>query len=329
MKRREFITLAGTVAAAWPLAARALRPERKRRVAVLMGGVSPGDPAGQAEVAALEDGLTELGWKPGGNIELDYRWPGAELDQVTIAANEIIAMRPDLVVCRSTPATAAIRNRGVPVVFVLVADPKGSGFVQDLGRPGGTVTGFSTFEASIGGKWLGLLKEAAPAVTHVSLLFNPETAPFADGYLQSARAVAQTLGATTRAAPCGSAADIEAAFADTVHETGGGIIGIADTFITDHRDLIITLAARYRLPALYGSRIFVPFGGLLAYSADFPDIYHRAAGYVDRILRDARPGELPVQAPARFTLSVNLKAARAIGLALPQTLIARADEVIE
>jgi putative tryptophan/tyrosine transport system substrate-binding protein len=329
MRRRDFIKGIAGSATAWPLVARAQRPERKRRVAVLMGGLLSGDPSGQAEAAALEDGLAELGWKPGGNIELDYRWPGAELDQVTVAANEIVALRPDLVVSRSTPATAAIRNRGAPVVFVLVADPKGSGFVQDLGQPGGTVTGFSTFEASIGGKWLGLLKEAAPAVTHVSLLFNPETAPFADGYLQSARAVAQTLGATTRAAPCGRAADIEAAFSDTVHETGGGIIGIADTFITDHRDLIIRLAARYRLPAVYGSRIFVPFGGLLAYSADFPDIYHRAAGYVDRILRDARPGELPVQAPARFTLSVNLNAARAIGLVLPQTLIARADEVIE
>jgi len=238
-------------------------------------------------------------------------------------------MRPDLVVSRSTPATAAIRNRGIPIVFVLVADPKGSGFVQDLGRPGGTVTGFSTFEASIGGKWLGLLKEAAPAVTHVSLLFNPETAPFADGYLQSAKAVAQTLGTTITAAPCGSAADIEAAFADRVHEGGGGIIGIADIFVTEHRDLIIALAARHRLPAVYGSRIFVPFGGLLAYSADFPDIFHRAAGYVDRILRDARPGELPVQAPARFALSVNLKTARAIGLALPPMLVARADEVIE
>jgi len=329
MRRREFISLAGTVVAAWPLAARAQRPERKRRVAVLMGGLSPGDPGGQAEAAALEDGLTELGWKLGGNIELDYHWPGVEGVQASVAANEIVAMRPDLVVSRSTPATAAIRNRGIPIVFVLVADPKGSGFVQDLGRPGGDLTGFSTFEASIGGKWLGLLKEAVPVVTRVSLLFNPETAPFADGYLQSARAVAQTLGTTITAAPCGSAADIEAAFADRVHEGGGGIIGIADIFVTEHRDLIIALAARHRLPAVYGSRIFVPFGGLLAYSADFPDIFHRAAGYVDRILRDARPGELPVQAPARFALSVNLKTARAIGLALPPMLVARADEVIE
>lgn len=329
MRRRDFIKVIAGSATVWPLAARAQRSERKRRVAVLMGGLFSGDPGGQAEADALEKGLTELGWKLGGNIDLDYRWPGAELDQVSVAANEIVVMRPDVVVSRSTPATATIKNRGVRVVFVLVTDPKASGFVQDLGRPGDTLTGFSTFEASVGGKWLGLLKEAAPAVTHVSILFNPETAPFADGYLHSAQAVARTLGATIVSAPCGSTADIEAAFAARSREGGGGVIGIADTFITEHRDLIIALAARYRFPAVYGNRIFVPFGGLLAYSADFPDIFHRAAGYVDRILRGARPGELPVQAPAKFTLSVNLKAAHAIGLALPEALIARADEVIE
>jgi putative ABC transport system substrate-binding protein len=330
VRRREFITLLSGAVAAWPRAAFAQPREQKRRVAVLMGGLLSGDPGGQAEAAALQDGLIERGWKLGGNIELNYRWPGAELDQVSVAANEIAAMRPDLVVSRSTPATAAMRNRGVPIVFVLVADPMGSGFVQNLARPGGTVTGFSTFEYSVGGKWLGLLKEAAPAVAHVSLLFNPETAPFADGYLHSAQAAAQTLGVTIISAPCGSGSDIEAAFAARARESGiGGIIGIADTFVTEYRDLIIALAARHRLPAVYGSRIFVPFGGLLAYSADFPNIFRRAADYVDRILRGARPAELPVQAPAKFTLSVNLKTAGAIGLALPQSLVARADEVIE
>ena len=329
MRRRDFIKGIAGSAVACPLLARAQRPERKRRVAVLMGGLSLGDPGGRAEAGALEEGLTELGRKLGGNIDLDYRWPGAELNQLSVAANEIVAIRPDVVVSRSTPATATIRNRGVPIIFVLVTDPKGSGFVQDLGRPGDALTGFSIFEASVGGKWLGLLKEAAPAVTHVSILFNPETAPFADGYLHSAQTAAGTLGATIVSAPCGSTADIEAAFAARSREGGGGVIGIADTFITEHRDLIIALAARYRLPAVYGNRIFVPFGGLLAYSANFPDIFHRAAGYVDRILRGARPGELPVQAPAKFTLSVNLKTARAIGLTLPEVLIARADEVIE
>src|SRR6516164_1429819 len=182
MRRREFITLIGGAVGAWPPVARAKQRERKRRVAVLMGGLLSGDLGGQAEAAALEAGLTELGWKLGSNIELEYRWPGAELDQVSVAANEIVAMRPDLVVSRSTPTTGILMNRGLPIVFVLVTDPLFSGFVQNLRRPGGNVTGFSVFESSVGGKWLALLKEAAPAVSRVSLLFNPETAPFAENY---------------------------------------------------------------------------------------------------------------------------------------------------
>jgi putative tryptophan/tyrosine transport system substrate-binding protein len=327
MRRREFITLLGG-AVATPLLSLTARPqqrEQKRRVAVLMGGLASGDAGGQAEAGALEDGLRQLGWILGQNIELDYRWPGAELDQLSAPANELAAMRPDLVVSRSTPATAAIINRGLPVVFVLVADPVGSGFVQNLGQPGGNVTGFSSVEASVGGKWIEFLNEAAPAVTRVSLLFNPATAPFAEGYLRSAETAAQTFGMTVISAPCGSTADIEGAFAARAREGGGGIIGIADTFVTEHRDLIIALAARHRLPAIYGNGEIVPNGGLMAYSADFPDIFRRAADYVDRILRGTLPAALPVQEPAKFTLSINLKTAGAIGLKLPQTLIARAD----
>ena len=212
MRRRDFIK-GISVWAAFPVAARAQPRGQKRRVAVLMGGLLSDDLGGQAEAAALEAGLTELGWKVGGNIELEYRWPGAELDQVSIAANEIIAMRPDLVVSRSTPTTGIMMNRGLPIVFVLVTDPLFSGFVQNLGRPGGNVTGFSVFERSVGGKWLALLKEAAPAVSKVSLLFNPETAPFAEGYRRSAEAAAPTLGMTVVSAPCGNAAHIESAFA--------------------------------------------------------------------------------------------------------------------
>jgi len=329
MRRRDFIKVITGSAAVWPLAARAQQREQKRRVAVLMGGLLSGDFGAQAEAAALEAGLTELGWKLGSNIELEYRWPGAELDQVSIAANEIVAMRPDLVVSRSTPTTAIMMNRGLPIVFVLVTDPLFSGFVQSLGRPGGSVTGFSVFESSVGGKWLALLKEAAPAVSRVSLLFNPETAPFAEGYRRSAEAAAPTLGITVVSAPCGNAAHIESAFDARAREGSGGIIGIPDTFINEHRDLIIELAAWHHLPAVYGIRDFVPRGGLLAYSADFVAIFHRAASYVDQTLRGVRPGELPVQAPDKFTLSVNLRAAGAIGLTLPQNLIARADEVIE
>jgi len=294
-----------------------------------MGGLLPNDPGGQAEAAAFEAGLAELGWKPGDNIVLEYRWPGAELDQVSIAANEIAAMRPDLVVSRSTPTTAIMMNRGLPIIVVLVTDPLGSGFVQNLGKPGGSVTGFSLFEGSVGGKWLALVKEAAPAISKVSLLFNPETAPFAENYRRSAEAAAPTLGITVVSAPCGNVAHIESAIAARASEGGGGVIGIPDTFINEHRDLIIELTARHRLPAVYGIRDFVSRGGLLAYSADFAAIFHRAAGYVDQTLRGVHPGDLPVQAPDTFTLSVNLKTAGAIGLTLPQSLVARADEVIE
>ncbi len=328
MRRRQFIGLLAGAAAARPFAARAQHAQQ-RRVAVLMGGLASGDAAGKAEVDAFEAGLHELGWKPGGNIELDYRWPGAGLDAVRAAAGEIVAAHPDLVVSRTTPATTAMMGAGLPTVFVLVADPIRSGYVQNLGHPGGNVTGFSNFEASVGGKWLELLKEAVPALSHVGLLFNPQTAPFAEGFLHSAQTAAQSLGAAVVAAPCASPADIENAFAEASRQPGGGIIAIIDTFLTEHRDLLVELATRHRLPAVYGASAIAQSGGLMAYAADYPEIFRRAASYVDRILHGARPGDLPVQEPAKFTLTVNLKAATAIGLTLPQSLVSRADEVIE
>jgi len=328
VKRREFIALLG-VAVAWPRAACAQQREQMRRVAVLLGGLEFDDASGQAEVAALEVGLKNLGWTRGRNIDLDYHWPGADIVRVRTVAAGIVAAHPDLVLSRSTPATAAVMRAGLPIVFVLVTDPLGSGFVQNLGHPGGNVTGFSTFESSVGGKWLALLKESAPEVSRVAMLFNPETAPFAEGYFRSAEAAAQTLGATVISAPCRNEADIQGVFAARAREGSGGIIGIADTFVADHRDLIVALAVQHRLPAIYGSPIFARSGGLLVYSPDYVEIYRRAAGYVDRILKGGKPGDLPVQEPGKFTLSVNLKAASAIGLSLPQTLLAPADEVIE
>jgi putative ABC transport system substrate-binding protein len=327
MRRRQFIGLLGG-AATWPLSARAQHAQQ-RRVAVLMGGLASGDAAGKAEVGAFEDGLQQLGWKPGGTIELAYRWPGAELDSVRAAASEIVASHPDLVVSRTTPATTAMMGAGLPTVFLLVADPIRSGYVQNLGHPGGNVTGFSNFEASVGGKWLELLKEAAPGVSHAAMLFNPQTAPFAEGFLHAAQTAAQSLGTAVGAAPCSSPADIESAFAETARQPGGGIIAIIDTFLTEHRDLLVEFATRHRLPAVYGASAIAQSGGLMAYAADYPDIFRRAASYVDRILRGARPGDLPVQEPAKFTLTVNLKAATAIGLTLPQSLVIRADDVIE
>jgi putative tryptophan/tyrosine transport system substrate-binding protein len=329
MRRRNFLAGLAGVVAVWPLAAQAQQHGQMRHVGVLLGGLEFGDPSGQAEIAAFEERLKELGWTPGQNIDLDYHWPGAQTARVRAVADEIIATHPDLVLSRSTPATAALMHASLPIVFVLVPDPIGSGFVQNLGHPGFNLTGFLTFESSVGGKWLALLKEAAPKLSRIALLFNPETAPFAEGYLHSARAAAHTLGATVISVPCSDDADIQGAFTARAREGKGGIIGIADTFIADHRDLIIALAAQHRLPAIYGNPIFARSGGLMVYSPDYANIYRRAAGYVDRILRGARPAELPVQEPDKFTLSVNLKAARAIGLNLPQTLVARADEVIE
>jgi putative tryptophan/tyrosine transport system substrate-binding protein len=327
--RRQFIVALSGATAAWPLAVRAQQRGQMRRVAVLLGGLEFDDASGQAEVTAFESGLKDLGCTRGRNIDLDYHWPGAQIARMRTVADAIMVSHPDLVLSRSTPATAALMQASLPIVFVLVADPIGSGFVQNLGHPGGNLTGFSTFESSVGGKWLALLKEAAPEVSRVAMLFNPETAPFAEGYLRSAQAAAQTLGTTVISAHCSSDADIQGVFSARAREGGGGIIGIADTFVADHRDLIIALAAQHRLPAIYGNPIFTRSGGLIGYSPDYVDIYRRAAGYVDRILKGGKPGDLPVQEPDKFTLSVNLKTARAIGLNLPQMLVARADEVIE
>ena len=327
--RREFIATLSGAAAAWPLMASAQHSERMRRVAVLLGGLEFDDASGQAEVTAFEGGLKDLGWTRGRNIDLDYHWPGAQIARVRTVADAIVAAHPDLVLSRSTPATAALMNASLPIVFVLVADPIGSGFVQNLGPPGGNLTGFSTFESSVGGKWLALLKEAAPEVSRVAMLFNPETAPFAEGYLRSAQAAAQTLGATVISAPCSSDADIQGVFSTRAREGGGGIIGIADTFVADHRDLIIALAAQHRLPAIYGNPIFARSGGLIVYSPDYVDIYRRAAGYVDRILKGGKPGDLPVQAPTKYELVINLKTAKALGLTVPPSVLAGAEEVIE
>ena len=311
------------------LPAHAQQRDQKVRVAVLQGGLLEGDPAGLKEVGAFEDGLKALGWTAGRNIALDYHWPGAALDQMRKAASEIADAKPNLVLSRSTPATAALMHADLPVVFVVVADPIGSGFIQNFARPGGNFTGFANFEASVAGKWVELLKEAAPKLSRVALLFNPGTAPYWEGFLRSAQEAGRTFGAEAVACPCGSGEDIKSALDLLARTDGGGIIGIVDSFLAQHRDLIVELATQHRLPSIYGNEIFVQGGGMMAYSVDYPDLYRRAASYVDRILRGARPADLPVQEPAKFALSVNLKAATAIGLTLPQTLIARADEVIE
>lgn len=325
--RRKFISALGGVAIAWPLAVRGQPVERKHHIAVLMGGLAQSDELGQAEVAAFEQGLKQAGWIVGGNIEIDYRWLGAAVDRMPAVAKEVADTHPDLVFARSTPATATLRDANLPIVFVLVADPIGSGFIESFAKPGGNFTGFTNVEPSIGGKWLALLKEAAPAIKRIAILFNPVTAPFAALYLRSAEQAAQQAGVVLKPSPVGRPTDIETVLASLAGE--GGIIFINDIFLQAHRDFIIELAARHRLPAIYANQTCVPNGGLMSYAVNYPDIFQRAANYVDLILKGAKPADLPTQLPTRFELALNLMTAKALGVTFPQALLATADEVIE
>ena len=330
MNRREIIAALGAVAAS-PLLALAQPGEQMRRVGVLMSFLQD-DPAGAAEVAALRQGLADLGWIEGRNIRIELRWHGGDVERAQALAKELVALKLDVLLARSTPATAALKRETdtIPIVFAnIAAEPMESGFVQTLARPGGHITGFTSFEAAIGGKWLQLLKEADPRISRIAAIYNPETAPYAGLFLRSAQSAAPTLAVQIVDMPVRSDADIEAALATFASKPGGGLITIPDSFASERRDTIIALAARHRLPALYSTPSFTPSGGLMAYAVDTRDTMRRAAGYVDRILKGAKPADLPVQAPARFELSINLKTARTLGLEIRPTLLASADEVIE
>jgi putative ABC transport system substrate-binding protein len=328
MRRREFITLLGGAAAAWPQ--RALAQSARRRIAVLTG-LPAGDPLGQAEAAAFEQGLKELGWTAARNIQLEYRWPGSDFGRLEAAAKELVAWNPDVIIARATPSIAAVRRETVviPVVFLQVADPLGGGFVESLARPGNNITGFTNFEASLGGKWLELLKEVAPQVARVAVLFNPETAPFAKIFLQTIDMAAPSLRIESFTAPTRDAAGIERAIAAVAREPGGALVQIPDSFTLAHRELIIGLAAEHRLPALYSNNAFARSGGLISYAVESSDVFRRAATYVDRILKGTRASELPVQQPTKFELVINLKTAKTLGLKVPDNLLSLADEVIE
>jgi putative tryptophan/tyrosine transport system substrate-binding protein len=329
VRRREFIALVGGAAAAWPLVARAQHPaEGMRRIGVLMV-IAQSDPEAQPRVEAFEQGLRELGWISGHNIQIDYRWGAGDADRIRAHAAELVQLTPDAIFAVSTAAVAPLRQatRTVPIVFAMVADPVGQGFVESLARPGGNATGFTLFEFSIAGKWLGLLKDVAPRATRVALLFNPETAPYAGMFLNSLEAVAPTFGVEPIAAPARNAADIQHAIETLASH--GLLMVLPDVFNTEHRDLIIATAARHNSPAVYPYRYFAVSGGLMSYGIEPLDTHRRAASYVDRILRGAKPADLPVQQPAKFELVVNLKTAKALGLDVPPSLLARADEVIE
>jgi putative ABC transport system substrate-binding protein len=328
--RREFISLLGGAAATWPLAARAQQPERMRRIGVLMA-FAESDREGQTFVAALREGLQKSGWTEDRNIRIDTRWAAGDTEAMQRLAKELVALQPDLILSANTPTTAALlqQTRTIPIIFVNVADPIGSGFVPSLSRPGGNITGFITMEPTMAGKWLELLKEIAQRVARVALLFNPATATYFDIYLKPFKAAALSFGVEGIAAPVHDSSNIESVLAAQGREPNGGLIVVPDAFLNAHREAITSLAARYRLPAVYPHRIFTDAGGLLSYGNALIDNYRRTASYVDRILKGEKPGELPVQIPVKFELVINLKTAKALGLEVPLFLQQRADEVIE
>jgi putative tryptophan/tyrosine transport system substrate-binding protein len=330
MRRRDFIALLSGAVAAWPLAARAQQGDRVRRINVLMA-YAESDPEGQALVAAFREGLQNLGWTENRDIRIDTRWVAADVELMQRFAKEIVELQPDLVLTQNTPTTAAMlqQTRSIPIIFATASDPVGSGFVASFARPGGNVTGFIDMEASLAGKWLGLLKEIAPHVARVAFLFNPETAPFAEYYLNTFRAAAPSFAVEAIAAPVHDASSLEAVIAAQAREPSGGLIVMPETFLNVHRAEVISLAARYRLPTVYPWRFYPKLGGLLSYGIDLPDNYRRAAINADRILKGAKPSELPVQAPVKLVLVINLQTAKALGVTVPQTLLVAADEVIE
>jgi putative ABC transport system substrate-binding protein len=328
MKRRNFITLLGGVAA-WPLAARADQGERVRRVGVLIA-FDESDPEAQRYIKAFLQGLQELGWAHGRNVEIEYRWGAANLDRIRTYAAELVRLKPDVILAQTALVVAPLQRETstVPIVFMQIVDPVESGFVASLARPGGNLTGFTPFEFSTATKWLELLKEIAPGVTRVATILNPVQSPQVK-MLRAIETVAPSVGVLLTAAGVCDAAEIEPAIIAFAREPNGGLIVMPNPVTIGHRELIIALAARHRLPVVYAYRYFVADGGLISYGPHFVDQYRQAAGYVDRILKGEKPADLPVQAPTKYELAINLRTAKALGLEVPPMLLALADEVIE
>jgi putative ABC transport system substrate-binding protein len=331
MKRRELITLLGGTAAAWPLAARAQQREPVRKVAMLLP-FGPDDPEGRRRLEAVQEGLLKLGWSEDKNLSLEVRWLGNDLEaNARERAEELARHQPEVILVATTPGLRAVTRASatIPIVFAAIADPVGSGFIQSLARPGGNVTGFSYLEPSMVGKWLELLKEIAPATRRATYVYDP-TSPFGGtGFLRTLEDGSRTLGFTSVNAPIRNVAEIEKALAAAADTPGSGLIVASDAFLFLHRKEIATLAARYRLPAVYWSREWVASGGLMSYGPEIIDTYRRAPEYIDRILRGARPSDLPVQEPTTFELAVNRSTAKDLHLDIPQSILARADEVLE
>jgi putative ABC transport system substrate-binding protein len=327
--RRELLVALGGAAAAWPLVARAQQGERVRRIGVLM--VSADDPEGQARVTALKQGLQNLGWTDGRNIQIETRFGGADAGRIRVQAAELVALAPDVLVGQGTPVVRALRQAtsSIPIVVATVNDPVEQGFVSSLAHPGGNITGFSFIDFQMVGKWLEMLKEAAPGVSRAVLMFNPDTAPYYYLYLRSFEAEPRSIAVEVTAAPVRNTAEIEEAIAKLGREPGGGLIVAPDAFTIVHQHLFIRLAQQHRVPAVYFLRTSVAQGALMSYGPDVYDNFRRSASYVDRILKGAKPADLPIQQPTKFELAINLKTAKALGLQIPDKLLALADEVVE
>ena len=328
MGRRELLAALGGAATAWPLAAHAQQPERMRRIGVLMG-VADDDTGGQTRVKALQQGLHELGWIEGRNVRIDYRWTGGDVTRVRTYAAELVKLSPDVIVAHTVPVIAAMRqaSSSIPIVFAAVIDPVAHGFVDNLARPGGNLTGTTNIEFSLVGKMLEMLKEVAPGIARAAVIFatNPQYLV----YLHSFGTVPPTLAVEVSAAAVRDTGEVEAVMSELGRKPGSGLVVPPDAFTVIHHAMIIELAARHRLPAVYAYRSFVAEGGLMSYGPDVSDIFRRTASYVDRILKGARPGDLPVEAPVKFEFVINLKTAKALGLDVPEKLVALADEVME
>jgi putative tryptophan/tyrosine transport system substrate-binding protein len=329
ISRRKLLA-GGMAATAWPLAARAQLGDRTRQVGVLMG-YAEDDPEAQSWLAAFKQRLATLGWTEGHNLRIDTFWAAGDINRATGFAEKLMTLQPEVILSNSTPVTEALyrQTRIIPLVFVNVSDPIGSGFVESLPRPGGNITGFINLESSLVEKWLELLKEIAPGVTRVAVMFNPQTAPYVEYYLKPFETAASKMGVKTLITPVRSDPDIEAVVAKLERDSGSGLIAMTDSFMGVHRQTVIGSAMQHKIPLMYYLKDVPAKGGLISYGIDFIDQFQQAASYVDRILRGVKPADLPVQVPTKYQLVVNLKAAKILGLTVPQTLLVAADEVIE
>jgi len=328
MRRRDFIKVIAGSAMTWPLAASAQHTEQLRLIGALMS-LDAHDAAGQAEMAALKRGLQEGGWIEGRNLAIKYAWPGSAPDLIQSSAKELVEWKCEVIVARTTPVTAALlkQTRTIPIVFTVVTDPIGSGFVQNFARPGGNVTGFQNFEFTMVGKWAQILQETVPRIRRIAFIYNPTTTP--SGFLRSLEVSPPSSSVPLIRMPVHDPAEIDAGIAALAREPGSGLAALPDTFLVEHRTQIIALAAKYGLPAIYTSGLYARNDGLISYGPDITDLFYRAANYVDRILKGEKPADLPVQAPTKYELIINLKTAKRLGLDVPAAILARADEVIE